>query len=86
MKSLFNFYLDDNDKLAITEKLERISGKKEKGQLASFLRIQVKLFLATPDEKVDRQTRYRFQQPVGFPARKGQNCGMPHQKPFKNQQ
>lgn len=34
----------------------------------------------------DRQTRYRFQQPVGFPARKGQNCGMPHQKPFKNQQ
>ena len=46
--------MDDNDKLAITEKLERISGKKEKGQLASFLRIQVKLFLATPDEKVDR--------------------------------
>ena len=54
MKSLFNFYLDDNDKLAITEKLERISGKTEKGQLASFLRIQVKLFLATPDEKVNR--------------------------------
>lgn len=54
MKSLFNFYLDDNDKLAIIEKLERISGKKEKGQLASFLRIQVKLFLATPDEKVNR--------------------------------
>ena len=46
--------MDDNDKLAITEKIERISGKKEKGQLASFLRIQVKLFLATPDEKVDR--------------------------------
>lgn len=54
MKSLFNFYLDDNDKLAITEKLERIYGKKEKGQLASFLRIQVKLFLATPDDKVNR--------------------------------
>ena len=54
MKSLFNFYLDDNDKLAITEKLERISGKKEKGQRASFLRIQVKLFLATPDDKVNR--------------------------------
>lgn len=54
MKSLFNFYLDDDDKLAITEKLERISGKKEKGQLASFLRIQVKLFLATPDDKVNR--------------------------------
>ncbi len=54
MKSLFNFYLDDDDKLAITEKLERLSGKKEKGQLAAFLRTQIKLFLATPDEKVNR--------------------------------
>lgn len=54
MKSLFNFYLDDNDKLAVIEKLERLSGKKEKGQLAAFLRIQIKLFLATPDDKVNR--------------------------------
>lgn len=54
MKSLFNFYLDNNDKLAVIEKLERLSGKKEKGQLAAFLRIQIKLFLATPDDKVNR--------------------------------
>lgn len=54
MKSLFNFYLDSEDKNLATEKLERLVGKKNKGLLASFLRTQIKLFNAMPDEKVSK--------------------------------
>lgn len=53
-KSLFNFYLDDNDKQNAIDKLERLAGGKSKGQFASFLRVVVKLFNATPDEKVNK--------------------------------
>lgn len=52
-KSLFNFYLDDNDKEKAIEKLTKLCGKKEKGQLASLLRVLIKQFIATPDEKVN---------------------------------
>lgn len=54
MKSLFNFYLDSEDKTLATEKLERLVGKKNKGLLASFLRTQIKLFNAMPDDKVSK--------------------------------
>lgn len=52
-KSLFNFYLDYEEKEAAMEKLTRLTGDRPKGQLAAFLRVQVKLFLATPDDKVN---------------------------------
>lgn len=52
-KSLFNFYLDDNDKKTAMEKLKRICGEESKGQLASFFRVKLKQFLLTPDDKVD---------------------------------
>lgn len=52
-KSLFNFYFDDDDKENAINKLIRICGKKEKGQLASLLRVLIKQFIATPDEKVN---------------------------------
>lgn len=54
MKSLFNFYLDSEDKEQATEKLERLVGKKNKGMLASFIRTQIKMFISTPDEKVSK--------------------------------
>ena len=54
MKSLFNFYLDSEDKEQANEKLERLIGKKNKGMLASFIRTQIKMFISTPDEKISK--------------------------------
>lgn len=53
LKNLFNFYLDDNDKEEATNKLIRLSGDKPKGQLAALIRVLLKQFIATPDEKVN---------------------------------
>ena len=54
MKQLFNFYLEDNDKTKATEKLNRLLGEQAKGQLASLLRVMLKQFLYTPDDKVSK--------------------------------
>lgn len=51
-KSLFNFYLDDTDKQLATQKLERLMGDTTKGKLAAFLRVQIKLFIRTPDDNI----------------------------------
>lgn len=53
MKSLFNFYLDDNQKQKAMEKLERLVGEKQKGLLASFIRVSIAQFNALPDDKVN---------------------------------
>lgn len=53
MKSLFNFYLDDDDKEKAISKLLRLRGEESKGQLAALLRVLIKQFNATPDEKVN---------------------------------
>lgn len=52
-KSLFNFYLDDKDKQAAIEKLIRLSGDRPKGQLAALIRVLLKQFIATPDNKIN---------------------------------
>ena len=52
-KHIFNFYLDDDDKQKATEKLIRLSGDKPKGQLAALIRVLLKQFIATPDDKVN---------------------------------
>lgn len=52
-KNLFNFYLDDNDKQQAIDKLVRLSGDRPKGQFAALLRVLIKQFIATPDEKVN---------------------------------
>lgn len=52
-KSLFNFYLDDEDKELAINKLIRLSGDRPKGQLASLIRVLLKQFIATPDDKVN---------------------------------
>lgn len=52
-KSLFNFYLEDADKQQAIEKLIRLSGDRPKGQLAALIRVLLKQFIATPDDKVN---------------------------------
>ena len=54
MKQLFNFYLEECDKLNATEKLNRLLGEQAKRQLASLLRVMLKQFLYTPDDKVSK--------------------------------
>lgn len=51
-KTLFNFYLDDNDKAKAVEKLNRLCGEQTKGQFSALLRVLVKQFVLTPDDKV----------------------------------
>jgi len=50
MKSLFNFYLEDDVKIKIQDKLIRLNGEKQKGQVAALIRVLLKQFLATADE------------------------------------
>ena len=52
-KNLFNFYLDDDVKNQAIQKLIRWSGDKPKGQLAALLRVLLRQFIATPDDKVN---------------------------------
>lgn len=52
-KTLFNFYLDDDDKQQAIDKLIRLSGDRPKGQLAALLRVLLKQFIATPDDKIN---------------------------------
>lgn len=52
-KNLFNFYLDDDVKQQATLKLVRLSGDKPKGQLAALIRVLLKQFVSTPDDKVN---------------------------------
>lgn len=52
-KNLYNFYLDDDVKLNANEKLDRLCGNTEKGKLSALIRVLLKQFNATPDEKVN---------------------------------
>ena len=53
--NLFNFYLDDEDKAKAVDNLDRLCGNTSKCKLAAFLRIQIKKFNLTPDEKITRE-------------------------------
>ena len=52
-KSLFNFYLDDEVKEQVQAKLLRLTGDRPKGQIAALIRILLKQFIMTPDEKIN---------------------------------
>ena len=52
-KSLFNFYLDDDVKEQVQNKLLRLTGDKPKGQIAALIRVLLNVFAQTPDEKVN---------------------------------
>ena len=53
MKELYNFYLDDDLKKNVNEKLDRLVGDTEKGKLSALIRTLLKQFNATPDDKVN---------------------------------
>lgn len=53
MKRLTNFYIEEYDKMLAEKKLERLLGSKTKGQFSSLLRVLIKQFNSTPDEKVN---------------------------------
>ena len=52
-KSLFNFYLDDGVKAEAQSKLTRLAGDQPKGQVAALIRVLLKQFVATPDDKIN---------------------------------
>ena len=53
VKTLYNFYFDEEDKRLVTEKVERLCGKQNKGQVSALIRVLLKKFIATPDERVN---------------------------------
>lgn len=53
MKILTNFYIEEVDKQECIDKLNRLIGIHNKGQFASLLRVLIKQFNATPDDKVN---------------------------------
>ena len=53
MKRLTNFYIEEQDKAKAEEKLRRLCGEQTKGQFSAMLRVMVKQFIETPDEKVN---------------------------------
>lgn len=52
-KSLFNFWLDDDIKQKAQAKLSRLTGDQPKGQLAALIRVLLRVFVATPDDKTN---------------------------------
>lgn len=52
-KRLFNFYLDEDVKEKAEIKLVKLLGEQPKGQLAALIRVLLKQFVATPDERVN---------------------------------
>ena len=52
-KTLFNFYLDNDIKKKAQSKLTRLAGDQPKGQLAALIRVLLRQFVATPDEKTN---------------------------------
>ena len=55
MKRIFNFYLDDDIKVVVCNKLNRLNGQENKGQLAALIRTMLKQFAMTPDDKIDKK-------------------------------
>lgn len=52
-KSLFNFYLDDALKEEVQAKITRLAGDQPKGQVAALIRVLLRQFVATPDERTN---------------------------------
>jgi hypothetical protein len=50
---LFNFYIDLDLKAEVEQKIIRLNGERNKGQLSALIRILLKQFAMTPDDKVN---------------------------------
>ena len=53
MKILKNFYIEESELRQAEEKLNRLCGQKTKGQFSALLRVLIKQFTSTPDDKVN---------------------------------
>lgn len=53
-KEIFNFYIEPSLKAKVQEKLGRLTNDCKKGQMASLIRVLLKQFVATPDDKVNK--------------------------------
>lgn len=51
--SLFNFYIADELKDDIQTKLAELLGEQSKGQMAALIRVLLKQFVATPNNKIN---------------------------------
>ncbi len=52
-KTLFNFYLDDELKDKVQAKISRLLKDQPKGQVAALIRVLLRQFVATPDDKTN---------------------------------
>lgn len=52
-KEIFNFYIEPSLKADVQAKLARVTGDMTKGQMASLIRVQLRQFVATPDDKIN---------------------------------
>ena len=52
-KTLFNFYIEPELKEKVQKKITRMIGDQPKGQLAALIRVLLRQFAATPDEKTN---------------------------------
>lgn len=52
-KRLFNFYLDSDLRDEASSKINRLAGDQPKGQLAALIRVLLKQFVVTPDDKIN---------------------------------
>lgn len=52
--NIFNFYLDDDLKMEVQHKISRLCGDQPKGQVAALIRVLLRQFALTPDEKTSK--------------------------------
>ena len=52
-KRIFNFWLEDEVREEAQAKITRMIGDQPKGQLSALIRVLLKQFVATPDEKTN---------------------------------
>lgn len=76
MKNLFNFYLDDEMKVTATTKIEGLCGKQEKGQLASLIRVMLKIFVNCKDEALLNEIANEVQNEYELTTKKNKRSRM----------
>ena len=68
MKSLFNFYLDDDVKTKAIEKLNSSLGEENKGMLSSYLRVVISDFVKEPN--ISKELGDKIKQEYSYSTKK----------------
>lgn len=68
MKSLFNFYLDDNIKTKAIEKLNNSLGEENKGMLSAYLRVVISDFVKEPN--ISKELADKIKQEYSYSTKK----------------